>query len=103
MSLKLVELQVAYPRTHDAGKMQEQLNQRSQLIQDQLAIGTQKEEEKKSKRITENQESNKTELNEKQKNDQNMQQQQQQQKKKKKSEKEKKNHPFKGNTIDFSG
>ena len=29
MSLKAIELQVALPRTHDAGKMQEQIQQRS--------------------------------------------------------------------------
>lgn len=37
MSLKPVELQIALPRTHDAGKVQNNLQQRPALDQQQLA------------------------------------------------------------------
>lgn len=47
MSLKLVEMQVALPRTHDAGKVQEQLQQRGQLQNDQAMHNVHREEEKK--------------------------------------------------------
>ncbi|WP_027963215.1 hypothetical protein [Halalkalibacillus halophilus] len=36
MSWKAVELQVALPRTQDAGQLQDQLQQRGQLMQDRL-------------------------------------------------------------------
>lgn len=37
MSLKPVELQIALPRTHEAGKVQNQMQQRPALDQQQLA------------------------------------------------------------------
>ncbi len=37
MSLKLVELQVALPKTHELGKWQEHMQQYGQLAQQQLA------------------------------------------------------------------
>lgn len=43
MSLKAIELQVALPRTHDAGRVQEQLQQRSQITQDLATREMQKE------------------------------------------------------------
>ena len=45
MSMKSVEIQIALPRTHDAGKLQEQLQQRGQL-QNDLASQQAKKEEK---------------------------------------------------------
>lgn len=50
MSLKAIELQVALPRTHDAGKVQEQLHQRSQITQD-LATREMQKEIKNRKRL----------------------------------------------------
>ncbi|MFD2704782.1 hypothetical protein [Salibacterium lacus] len=46
MSWKAVELQVALPRTQDAGKLQEQLQQRGQAAQDRMAAEGEKEQEK---------------------------------------------------------
>ena len=42
MSLKAIELQVAIPRTQDAGKLQEQLQQKSQIGHDLAAREMQK-------------------------------------------------------------
>lgn len=45
MSLKAIELQVALPRTMDAGRVQEQLTQKSNIDQQQLAMMNQSEQE----------------------------------------------------------
>lgn len=50
MSLKAVELQIAIPRTHEASKIQEQLEQRASHDQSGLGLANQKElEQKRSK------------------------------------------------------
>ena len=46
MSLKAIEMQIALPRTQDAGKIQEQLQQRSQVQLDHAAHEVQKQVEK---------------------------------------------------------
>lgn len=93
-------MQIALPRTHDAGKIQEQLNQRNQLIQDQLAQSIQKEVDLKRTQVPENRESEKLLL----KKD-HSQQHQEQNKKKKKDQKQEENpnHPYKGKKIDYFG
>lgn len=93
-------MQIALPRTHDAGKLQEQLNQRSQLIHDQLANSIQKEIDIKRTQVQENSDSEKLDLKK-----ENSDQQYQHNKKKKKKEKhdENPNHPYKGKNIDFFG
>lgn len=51
MSLKLIELQVAVPRTVELGKMQEQFNNKAMLAQTQLAEQELKKEEIKRKKV----------------------------------------------------
>ncbi|MGN1386545.1 MAG: hypothetical protein ACI4XS_08085 [Bacillus sp. (in: firmicutes)] len=51
MSLKAIELQVALPRTHDAGKLQEQIQQKGKLTHDFSAREMQKEVEKQEKTV----------------------------------------------------
>lgn len=51
--LKLVELQVALPRTQTAGKMQEQIQQRSAVAQDHLSQQQIEQDIKKKKTTTE--------------------------------------------------
>jgi hypothetical protein len=51
MSLKLIEMQVALPRMQDASKIQEQLQQRGQMMNDQAARAVQKQEEKDRKSV----------------------------------------------------
>ncbi|MDQ0230508.1 hypothetical protein [Metabacillus malikii] len=100
MSLKSIELQIAIPRTHDAGKLQEQFNQRGQLIHDQLADTIKKEDDIKKTQVPENNDSEKIKLKQ-----ENSNQNQQQQKKQKKEEEqnEQSEHPYKGKSIDFFG
>lgn len=52
MSLKSIELQVALPRTIDAGKLQEHIQGRGQLINDYASLSVKKEEWKKEKTVT---------------------------------------------------
>lgn len=47
MSLKAIEMQVALPRTYDAGKIQEQQDQRGQLMNNHALQATLQEELKK--------------------------------------------------------
>jgi hypothetical protein len=101
VSLKNIEMQIALPRTHDAGKIQEQINQRNQINHDQLAHSIQKEVDLKRTKVLENSEGGKL----KYKNDSSLHQQQEQKKKKKEDriQEENPDHPYKGTTIDFFG
>jgi hypothetical protein len=95
VSLKLVELQLALPRTYDMGKVQEQIQQQSQVLQAQLAMSMQKKEEEARHQVTKKEKSfevrwekeNSSPLLYKDKN--------------KKGEKQR--HPYKGKIIDYTG
>ncbi|WP_048602473.1 hypothetical protein [Rubeoparvulum massiliense] len=50
MSLKAVELQVALPRTQDVGKMQEHLNQKPVVQQEQMMLQAEQEVARNRKR-----------------------------------------------------
>ncbi|MCL6586003.1 hypothetical protein [Anoxybacillus sp. J5B_2022] len=52
MSLKLVELQIALPRTYDIAKIQEQLHHHPEQLQAQLTAAMQKQEERKNRQVT---------------------------------------------------
>ena len=52
MSWKAVEMQIALPRTHDAGRVQEQMQQRSQFMQDILAQAHLQSEEIKKRTVS---------------------------------------------------
>lgn len=52
MSLRNIELQVALPRTVDAGKVQEQIMQKANIDQQQTAILLQQEQERNRIRST---------------------------------------------------
>jgi hypothetical protein len=95
MSLKLVELQLALPRTYDMGKIQEQVDQQSQLMQSQLAASTQKKEEMKRRQVTKKEKTSEARW-EKEGNPPLFQAD-------KKSKALKQNHPYKGTMIDFIG
>jgi hypothetical protein len=56
MSLKAVEMQIALPRTQDAGKLQSELNNRALLMNGQANVAVQKEADKKRKTVSENEE-----------------------------------------------
>ncbi len=97
MSLKLLELQVALPRTHEFGKMTNELNQKGQVYQEQLAVSKQKEDIIKNKQVTKKGENEKLRLH----RERNQNESREGQKKKKESSSKK--HPTKGKNIDISG
>ncbi|ENH98211.1 hypothetical protein J416_00659 [Gracilibacillus halophilus YIM-C55.5] len=99
MSWKSVEMQIALPRTQDAGKMQDLMQQQGRVMQNQLAQTIASEEIKRRKQV------NQSDANEKANNDQEesetpaplptiKHQQKQQQ--------EATKHPYLGKRFDFS-
>ncbi len=101
MSLKGVELQIAIPKTFDAGKLAEQHQHNVLQHQHNANEALKKELEKKQMTV------NDTEPTEKTVKDENNSSGNDQHSKNKQSKKENKakeaTHPFKGNFIDFSG
>ncbi|MFD1037959.1 hypothetical protein ACFQ3N_06000 [Virgibacillus byunsanensis] len=53
LSWKSIEMQVALPRTQDAGKLQDQMLKQNQHFQASLAQSQMKQEEQKRKRVNE--------------------------------------------------
>ncbi len=107
MSLKAIELQIALPRTQSAGKIQDQLQQRGQVVQDYLATEQQKKVERERKQVIETSETEKKRLNNDDENrDQQNSKKNQAQKtivKQNKQISHLAKHPYKGNYVDFSG
>ncbi|RCW70690.1 hypothetical protein [Saliterribacillus persicus] len=101
MSWKAVEMQVALPRTNDAGKIQDLLQQQGRLTQDQLAENQQKINEQKRKQVND--------LDKKQalKNNKNGNHGAAEENDRKELQQEENeedlNHPFLGNHVDFNG
>jgi hypothetical protein len=95
MSLKLIELQLAPPRTCDIGKIQEQFAQQSQLMQSQLAASMQKTVELQRRQVTAKEKSSEARWK-KEGNSLLFQAD-------KKSKAPKQHHPYKGTMIDFTG
>lgn len=100
MSLKGVELQIAIPKTFEAGKIAEQHQQNN--LQQQLNAH---EELKKQliKRQSSVNESESTDTVTSDGEQQDSSKESSEQKSKKESKKEKEHHPFKGNFVDYSG
>lgn len=103
MSLKLIELQIALPRTQEAGQIQSQLETRGQHMQEILADAARKENEQKQHQVPRNNKNEGVQLNKEHSSNE-----YQHQKRKNKTEKElpheeKENHPYKGKSIDFRG
>lgn len=94
-------MQIALPRTHDAGKLQEQLQQRGQLQHDLVSQQLKKEEQIKQSAVVRHEEADKTRLRDGKKE---REEDRQNSSQKKKQEKELKvHHPYKGTKVDFSG
>lgn len=103
MSLKGIELQIALPKTFEAGKIAEQKQQQSQVNQDLASALVEREEKRKNGKVLEAEESAKIrdEDEEKKRKEQMMQSK----RKKAESEEEKKKsqtHPYKGSFIDLT-
>lgn len=100
MSLKAIEMQVALPRTLDAQKLQEQMQQRGQLQTDFATENVKKEDIKKEQTV----------LKQEQKDIARFQKERNQDHhagdrggKKDKQQQQKEKHPYKGTHVDFSG
>jgi hypothetical protein len=104
MSLKAIEMQIALPRTHDAGKIQEQIQQRGQHLQDHAAQRVTKEDELKRTTVMKNNQKQEARLHqERGSSGQQDESRQQQKKQQKQEENSSQNHPYKGKVIDYSG
>ena len=101
MSLKGLELQIAIPKTFDAGKIAEQKQQRAQIAQDQANVQTEKQTEKNQETVLETAEYAKMDPNQKDK--QNNSEQEDEQKNHTNEGEKKAEHPYKGSFVDFSG
>lgn len=100
MSLKGVELQIAIPKTFDAGKVAEQLQQQSSVNQANAQAASDRQLEKNRETVLESNHTTEADLENKER-----EQAEQERKKREKKEQEmnKAKHPFKGNFVDFSG
>ncbi len=99
MSLKGIELQIAIPKTFDAGKIAEQKHQQTQLNQDHANSLTERQAVKGGETVTESEEAARMRANGK-----NQQQDQTEDGDQQQSEEEKKTvHPYKGAFVDFTG
>ncbi|WAA13580.1 hypothetical protein [Fervidibacillus halotolerans] len=102
MSLKNVEMQIAIPKTVDAGKIQHDQNNRALIMNAQTHISVEKNEERKRKTVSKNHETNNLKLkkdgrgnNQSSFSEREIEQQQ--------NAKEEEMHPFKGKFIDYKG
>jgi len=104
LSWKSVELQVALPRTQDAGKLQEQLSRQNQRYQESLAANQLKQAEIKKQQVNDLKESNKAEIKDEHREEKDEpSEHNQNQKNENQKSKEALNHPFLGSKIDYSG
>ncbi len=100
MSLKGIELQIAIPKTFDAGKIAEQKQQQSQLNNDQAAANTDRQTIKNRETVLE---SEKYAALDGETNESEQEQMKDQQKKQQQDEEKKTVHPYKGSFVDFIG
>ena len=102
MSLKAVELQVAIPKTFDAGKVAEQ-HQQNTINQQLNANEALKKELERKQKIVNNTENMDAISDEEEREGKAEQLSMLDKRKKEEQEQPKAQHPFKGNFIDFSG
>ena len=98
-------MQIALPRTVEAGKIQEQLQQRGQNMNDIAAQQKLKEDENKRKTVNKQEQKGNVQLSQKNRDNQHdlNGQQEDEDDKEEKQRKKKDYHPYKGKVIDFSG
>lgn len=103
MSLKAIEMQIALPRTHDAGKIQEQIQQRGQHLQEHAVQSVNKEDELKRKTVIKNNQKQEAMLTKDEHSSNQQQEQNRQHRQNKNEEPLQQHHPYKGKIIDYSG
>ncbi|MBD7983555.1 RNA polymerase subunit sigma [Sporosarcina sp. Sa2YVA2] len=100
MSLKAIELQIAIPKTYDAGRIAEQKQQQSQLNQEQAQALTEKQLLKSRDSVIQTEKSAKTDADTKE----GKQDGKRAHDEKELNEEEKETvHPYKGSFVDFTG
>ena len=100
MSLKLAELQIAIPKTFDAGKVADQIQQQSAINQSNAQAASERQLEKNRETVTKSNEAMETSSEKKERDHA---EQEHQNREKKEQEMMETKHPFKGNFVDFSG
>ncbi|MEK3978053.1 RNA polymerase subunit sigma [Psychrobacillus sp. FSL K6-2836] len=100
MSLKLAELQIAIPKTFDAGKVADQIQQQSAINQSNAQAASERQLEKNRETVTKSNEATETSS---QNEERERVEQERQKREKKEREITETKHPFKGNFVDFSG
>lgn len=103
MSLKTVEMQVALPRTFDAGKLSEQLNQKAQLDNDLAAAQNQKDAELKRTSVVKEERKAEAKLHRENHEDPQFSSSDKRDKKQEEKQEKKEKHPYKGLKFDISG
>lgn len=101
MSLKGVELQIAIPKTFDAGKVVEQ--QQQHVANQQMHANEALKREVERQQTIVNETDGLTMITEEEQRKREREQQEEQQRKKKQQLAKHVQHPFKGNFVDFSG
>lgn len=101
MSLKALELQIAIPKTFEAGKIADQ--QQQHVINQQINANEALKKEVARQQTIVNETEGLDALSEEEERGQNQQQQQHMKKQQQKQQQQKAQHPFKGNLFDYSG
>ncbi|WP_233191925.1 RNA polymerase subunit sigma [Sporosarcina sp. P34] len=96
MSLKAIELQIAIPKTFEAGKIAEQKQQQSQLAQDSANLQTEKQALKSKETVLKSSPYAKMDGDRQQPSEESQQE-------KNEKEQQQAKHPFKGSFVDYSG
>ncbi|WP_312097921.1 hypothetical protein [Niallia sp.] len=101
MSLKAIEMQVALPRTYDAGKLQEQQDQKHQQMYAFASQEAGKEQERKRTTVIKGEGKGKVTSNKKR--DKHIERRNELEEELDEIERKQTIHPYKGKSIDFSG
>ncbi|EGQ27362.1 RNA polymerase subunit sigma [Mammaliicoccus sciuri] len=99
MSLKSIELQIAIPKTFEAGKIAEQKQQQSQIAQQHANTSMEKQVIKNQETVLESDPYAKLDADDSQPDEQSEQQKREKQEKAEQRVK----HPFKGSFFDYNG
>lgn len=97
-------MQIALPRTQDAGRLQDQLQNRGQLQQDQINQSVQKDVEKLQNSVVKEERKDTVRLHQEEEGREEYKGQKRDKKKQKEKNKNlKEKHPYKGTRIDYCG
>lgn len=103
MSLKLIEMQVALPRTFEAGKVTEQLQQRGQVGFDQAANAMEKKRKQDRQSVNKMEQKEKSRLKDNARGGVDQLADGQLKDRMNEEASVKEEHPYKGNSIDYNG